>query len=193
MIFHKKVCKSNINRADLITVIALAIGLIYSTITEPLLVCFLGISTLAGMSLWRITQSIPILEYYLGGKVQFWHVVVAICSAAAFGDLLAQPADAAFLSGLEALLKSIAQQAAAAGGTPIGDDVISLIFNLLRGIFLLLVAAAALFAYNQAQQGNDWRPIATQIGLAFGIVLGLDVITFLFVGGGTATTTPTVP
>ncbi len=192
MISYKKNHRSNINRADLITLIALALGLIYSAITEPLLVCFLGVSTLAGMSLWRIMQSIPILEYYLGGKVRFWHVAVAICTASAFGGLLAQPADAAFLSGLEELLKDIAKEAASAGGTSISDDVIALTFNLLRGIFLLLVAAAALFAYNQAQQGNDWRPIATQIGLAFGIVLGLDVITFLFVGGAT-TSTPPVP
>ena len=192
MISYKKVHPSKINRADRITLIALALGLIYSTITEPLLVCFLGIGALAGMSLWRIIHSIPLLEYYLGGKVRFWHIAVAICTASAFGGLLAQPADAAFLSGLEALLKDITKEAAAAGGTSISDDVISLIFNMLRGIFLLLVAASALFAYNQAQQGNDWRPIATQIGLAFGIVLGLDVITFLFVGGAT-TPTPPVP
>lgn len=53
---------------------------------------------------------------------------------------------------------------------------------------LLLVAAASLFAYNQAQQGNDWRPIVTQVGLAFSIVIAIDVITFIFVGNGTGTT-----
>jgi hypothetical protein len=66
--------------------------------------------------------------------------------------------------------------------------VIDLIFNLIRGAFLLLVAAASLFAYNQAQQGNDWRPIVTQVGLAFAIVIAIDVVTFLFVGDGTGAT-----
>ncbi|MEQ9671088.1 MAG: hypothetical protein RLO19_22390 [Coleofasciculus sp. G2-EDA-02] len=56
-----------------------------------------------------------------------------------------------------------------------------------------LVAAAALFAYNQAQQGNDWRPIVTQIALAFGIVIALDVVTFLFIGNGTGTTARLMP
>ncbi len=68
----------------------------------------------------------------------------------------------------------------------IDDSVITLIFNLIRGVFLLLVAAASLFAYNQAQQGNDWRPIIVQIGLAFGIVIAIDIVTFLFIGTGTA-------
>ncbi|NJL40475.1 MAG: hypothetical protein HC899_29840, partial [Leptolyngbyaceae cyanobacterium SM1_4_3] len=66
-------------------------------------------------------------------------------------------------------------------------NVVGLIFNLIRGVFLLLVAAAALFAYNQAQQGNDWRPIVTQVGLAFAIVIAIDVVTFIFVGNGTGT------
>jgi hypothetical protein len=56
------------------------------------------------------------------------------------------------------------------------------VFNMIRAVFLLLVAAAGLFAYNQAQQGNDWRPIATQVALAFGIVIGLDIITLIFTG-----------
>ena len=51
----------------------------------------------------------------------------------------------------------------------------------------MLVASASLFAYNQAQQGNDWRPIVTQVGLAFAIVIAIDVITFIFIGNGTTT------
>lgn len=81
-------------------------------------------------------------------------------------------------------MKQLAQGASTAGGQSISPEVIKLIFNLIRGAFLLLVAAASLFAYNQAQQGNDWRPIVTQAALAFAIVIAIDVITFLFVGDG---------
>ncbi len=90
------------------------------------------------------------------------------------------PAHAIFLSGMEEFITQLASDSAS-GGEGISEDAIALVFNLIRAVFLLLVAAAALFAYNQAQQGNDWRPIATQVGLAFGIVLGLDVITAIFV------------
>jgi hypothetical protein len=41
-----------------------------------------------------------------------------------------------------------------------------------------LVGVAALFAYNQAQQGNDWRVIATQAGLAIGIILVIDLSSY---------------
>ncbi|MGF1676601.1 MAG: hypothetical protein ACFCUV_23425, partial [Rivularia sp. (in: cyanobacteria)] len=74
------------------------------------------------------------------------------------------------------------------GTSSIDPEAITLVFNAIRGVFLLLVGVAALFAYNQAQQGNDWRPIATQAGLAIGIILTIDVITFLFIGDGTGTT-----
>jgi uncharacterized membrane protein YidH (DUF202 family) len=98
------------------------------------------------------------------------------------------PAQAIFLSGLEQFLTNIAQQSSTGGTSAIDPQAITLVFNAIRGVFLLLVGIAALFAYNQAQQGNDWRPIATQAGLAIGIILTIDVITFLFVGNGTGTT-----
>lgn len=95
------------------------------------------------------------------------------------------PANAVFLSGLEKFVTELASQTGAGGEQSVSPEAIALVFNLIRAVFLILVGVAALFAYNQAQQGNDWRPIATQAGLAIGIVLAIDVITFLFVGDGT--------
>ena len=97
------------------------------------------------------------------------------------------PAHAIFLSGLEEFLAGIAEESSTGGASTISPEAITLVFNAIRGVFLLLVGVAALFAYNQAQQGNDWRPIATQAGLAIGIILTIDVITFLFIGDGTGT------
>ena len=74
------------------------------------------------------------------------------------------PAQAIFLSGLEQFLADIAEQSSTGGTSSIDPEAITLVFNAIRGVFLLLVGVAALFAYNQAQQGNDWRPIATQAG-----------------------------
>ena len=101
--------------------------------------------------------------------------------------ILEMPAQAIFLSGLEQFIKNIAQQSSTGGTSTINPQAITLVFNAIRGVFLLLVSVAALFAYNQAQQGNDWRPIATQAGLAIGVLLTIDVITFLFIGNGTGT------
>ncbi len=159
-------------------------SLIYFTIRNPLLIVTLGCSSIVFLSLWHVAKAIPIVERYIGCKIRFWHITTAIITSTALCSVLDSPANAVFLSGLEEFMTELAEGASAAGGEPIDPEVIELIFNLIRGAFLLLVAAASLFAYNQAQQGNDWRPIVTQVALAFAIVIAIDVITFLFIGTG---------
>jgi hypothetical protein len=126
-----------------------------------------------------LDQQLQVFNRFTKLRLRPWYILVPF-AAIAFTLNSLQPAHAIFLSGLEAFITQIASQSAA-GGAGIAAGTITLVFNIIRAIFLLLVAVAALFAYNQAQQGNDWRPIAGQIALAFGVVLGLDVITALFV------------
>ncbi|OYE03822.1 hypothetical protein [Nostoc sp. 'Peltigera membranacea cyanobiont' 232] len=180
-----------INRTDLLFILlCLAIG-IYLLATKPLFVTILGCATIVFLSIGYVIRTVPILEKYLGRKIRFWHIVAAIITVTALLDTFTTPAQAIFLSGLESFFNNLAQQSSQAGGgstSTLDANVVGLTFNLIRGAFLLLVAAASLFAYNQAQQGNDWRPIVTQVGLAFSIVIAIDVITFIFVGNGTGTT-----
>jgi hypothetical protein len=180
--------KLKINRTDLSFITLCIVVSVYMVVKEPLLMSILGCSSFVFFGFWQITLTIPILEKLIGVKIRFWHVVTAIIAVTALLNTFEMPAHAIFLSGLESFFKQIASQSSTTvGGTSIDDNTIALIFNVIRGVFLLLVGAASLFAYNQAQQGNDWRPIVTQIGLAFGIVIAIDVITFLFIGNGTAT------
>ena len=180
-----------INRIDLLFILlCLAIG-IYLLATKPIFVTILGCATIVFLSIRYVIRTVPILEKYLGRKIRFWHIVAAIITVTALLDTFTTPAQAIFLSGLESFFNNLAQQSSQAGGgstSTLDANVVGLTFNLIRGAFLLLVAAASLFAYNQAQQGNDWRPIVTQVGLAFSIVIAIDVITFIFVGNGTGTT-----
>ncbi|NDJ24350.1 hypothetical protein GS682_22410 [Nostoc sp. B(2019)] len=180
-----------INRTDLFFILlCLAIG-IYLLATKPIFVTILGCATIVFLSIGYVIRTVPILEKYLGRKIRFWHIVAAIITVTALLDTFTTPAQAIFLSGLESFFNNLAQQSSQAGGGSTGTldaNVVGLTFNLIRGAFLLLVAAASLFAYNQAQQGNDWRPIVTQVGLAFSIVIAIDVITFIFVGNGAGTT-----
>ncbi|MDF0555656.1 hypothetical protein [Kamptonema sp. UHCC 0994] len=173
-----------INPGDLLFIGICLASLVYFTIHDPLLIATLGCSSIVFLSLWHITRAIPLVERYIGCKIRFWHIATAIITSTALCSVLDSPANAIFLSGLEEFMKELAEGASSAGGEAIDPEVIELIFNLIRGAFLLLVAAASLFAYNQAQQGNDWRPIVTQVALAFAIVIAIDVITFLFVGNG---------
>jgi hypothetical protein len=171
-----------VTRSDLFCIIVcLAVGA-YLLIREPVMLAILGCASVVFLSLWYIARVV-------NGKVRFWHVVTVIVGTTALLTVFDMPAQAVFLSGLQEFFVELASQAqGSGGGETISEDVIDLIFNLIRGAFLLLVAAASLFAYNQAQQGNDWRPIVTQVGLAFAIVIAIDVVTFLFVGDGTGAT-----
>lgn len=164
--------------------------MIYLLLQDPILITVLGCASVVFISLWHLIHAVPILERYLGTKIRFWHIASLIITMTALLNTLIVPAQAIFLSGLEQFFINLAQQTSQAGGgtNTLDANVVGLIFNLIRGVFLLLVAAAALFAYNQSQQGNDWRPIVTQVGLAFAIVIAIDVVTFIFIGNGTGTT-----
>ncbi|NEO98712.1 MAG: hypothetical protein F6K58_08535 [Symploca sp. SIO2E9] len=180
--------KYKIKKTDLPFIGLCLATLVYFTVTEPILITTLGCFSIVFFGLWQIARAVPILERFLSSKIRAWHIISVIIALTGILSVWETPAQAIFLSGLEAFFKQLAKGAAAAGAQAIDDQVIVLIFNLIRGVFLLLVAAASLFAYNQAQQGNDWRPIVVQVGLAFGIVIAIDVVTFLFVGNGTGVT-----
>lgn len=174
--------------SDTTAIVLLGLSLIYLAVREPLLVTIVLSAALFFYCLNRIIHSVPYLNRLIGVKIRFWHVAGAIMALAATLSLFEMPAQAVFLSGLEQFLTNIAQQSSTSGAEGVDPQAINLVFNAIRAVFLLLVGVAALFAYNQAQQGNDWRPIATQAGLAIGIILVIDVITFLFVGDGTGNT-----
>lgn len=178
---HQFLKEHKINPGDLLFIGICLTSFAYFTACEPILIATLGCSSIVFLSLWHTAKAIPIVERYIGCKIRFWHVATAIITSTALCSVLDSPANAIFLSGLEEFMNELAEGASSAGGEAIDSEVIELIFNLIRGAFLLLVAAASLFAYNQAQQGNDWRPIVTQVALAFAIVIAIDVITFLFI------------
>jgi hypothetical protein len=181
---HQFLKEHKINPGDLLFTGICLTSFAYFTAREPILIATLGCSSIVFLSLWHTAKAIPIVERYIGCKIRFWHVATAIITSTALCSVIDSPANAIFLSGLEEFMNELAEGASSAGGEAIDSEVIELIFNLIRGVFLLLVAAASLFAYNQAQQGNDWRPIVTQVALAFAIVIAIDVITFLFIGNG---------
>jgi hypothetical protein len=175
-------------KTDINTLISLGIGLIYIAVREPLLSVIILSLGLFFHCLNQVINLIPYLNHFVRIKIRFWHVSGLIIALTATLTTFEMPAQAIFLSGLEKFLTDIAEQSSTGGTSSIDPQAITLVFNAIRGVFLLLVGVAALFAYNQAQQGNDWRPIATQAGLAIGIILTIDVITFLFIGNGTGTT-----
>ena len=169
---------SQINKLDLLFIILSITALAYLVMKEPFMLAILGCATIVYLGLYNISRAIPVIEKWINAKIQFWHVATAIIATTSLFTVLGAPAHALFLSGLETFVNTLVT----GSNSGVTAETITLIFNMIRAVFLLLVAAAGLFAYNQAQQGNDWRPIATQVALAFGIVIGFDIITLIFTG-----------
>ena len=159
---------------------------IYFAVTDTYLVTILAtVSAIFGL-LW--CWVVPSLEQYLGIQVKFRYVVIGIMTLTLLLAVIDVPAHAVFLARLEAYFKTLvagAQSYNSGSGGTVDATAVSQVFNLIRGIFLLLVVGAAIFAYTQAQQGNDWRPIIYKIGMAFGLVIAVDIVTYIFVGSGT--------
>lgn len=167
--------KFKVNNLDIICLLVCAGGLGYLAYKESLLVCLIAVGGLVFYSLNWLLQNVPIFGKKIGIKFHFWHFAVILATLMMLLSTLTMPAQALFLSGLQIFLTTTLT-----ASTDITSDQIKLTFDLIRAIFLILVGVAALFAYNQAQQGNDWRPIATQVAMAFGVVIAIDVITALF-------------
>lgn len=171
--------KHKLTTADLVVLGVLLWGIVYSAIVEPFITCLFLLAVLVFYCLNQIFQLIPPLEKWSGIKIHLWHGVLVTVAAIALLSAVELPSQALFLSGLEQYITDTVE---ATGNTDIEEGVIEAIFAAIRAIFLILAGVAGLYAYNMSQQGNDWRPIAGTVGMAFGIIFAIDVITFAFVG-----------
>lgn len=164
-----------LSNLDILCLLACSGGLVYLAVKESLLFCLFATGGLIFFSINWLLQNVPIFGKKIGIKIHFWHFAVILTALTMLLSTFTMPAQALFLSGLQTFLTTTLTSA-----TDITAAQIKLTFDLIRAIFLILVGVAALFAYNQAQQGSDWRPIATQVAMAFGIIIAIDVITALF-------------
>jgi hypothetical protein len=167
-----------LTNADLGVVCVLVAGTFYMSFTQPLLASLLLATFLFYYCANRILDLVPKISKELGLRLRLWHLCALGFALIGLLTSFPTPAGAVFLSRLETFIQGVSDD------NEVSDEAITVIFNAIRAIFLILAGVAALYAYNQSQQGNDWRPIAGQVGMAFGIVVSIDVITGLFVDGG---------
>jgi hypothetical protein len=166
-----------LKKADLPYIAVCGLTAFYLFFSQPVMMCAVAIMSAVAIAFSQGAKAIPSLEKQFRLKLRFWHIAALIMTVAALFGLLDAPAHAQFLTGLETAVTSVITES----GSGIDATVITLIFNTIRVVFLLLVVSAGIFAYNQAQQGNDWRPIITQMALGIAVVLAIDVLTRLFV------------
>jgi hypothetical protein len=175
---HRQILAAQqLKKADMPYIAVCGLTALYLSFSQPVMMCAVAVMSALAIVLSQGAKAIPSLEKRFRLRIRFWHVAALIMTVAALFGLLEAPAHAQFLTGLETAVTTVVTDS----GSGIDATVITLIFNTIRVVFLLLVVSAGIFAYNQAQQGNDWRPIITQMALGIAVVLAIDVLTRLFV------------
>ncbi|MDJ0903492.1 MAG: hypothetical protein QNJ55_32320 [Xenococcus sp. MO_188.B8] len=168
-----------IRPSDLPYTAGLAVGVVYLSINEAFFVFVLASLALVFGAMYYCAKVMPVLEETIGHRISIWHVGVLVLGLTMVLGML-QPANALFLQDLENRVTDVI----AGTGSALPADSVALIFDFLRVTFVLFVVAAGIFAFVQAQQGNDPRPIIGTIVIAFGTIMGVDVLTVLIAGAG---------
>ncbi|MDJ0903204.1 MAG: hypothetical protein QNJ55_30840 [Xenococcus sp. MO_188.B8] len=166
-----------IRPSDLPCAAGLVTGVVYLSINDAFFVFVLASLALVFGAIYYCAKVMPVLEKTIGHRISIWHVGVLVLGLTMVVGML-EPANALFLQDLENRVSDVI------GGTSSGlpADSVALIFDFLRVAFVLFVVAAGIFAFVQAQQGNDPRPIIGTIVIAFGTIMGIDVLTVLIAG-----------
>ncbi len=166
-----------IRPSDLPCAAGLVTGVVYLSINDAFFVFVLASLALVFGAIYYCAKVMPVLEKTIGHRISIWHVGVLVLGLTMVVGML-EPANALFLQDLENRVSDVI------GGTSSGlpAESIALIFDFLRVTFVLFVVAAGIFAFVQAQQGNDPRPIIGTIVIAFGTIMGIDVLTVLIAG-----------
>ena len=153
--------------------------LIYCVIREPLLTSLLIGTALPLIALKQTTKTVAWLRPY-GLTLTYWNISTLVIAFSLVFGLFHAPASAFFLSGLEDFFTTLVQGAQTGSGSTIDPTSIALFFNFIRGIFVISVVGAVIFAYNQSQNNQDWRLILNNICIAFAVVIAVDIITYVF-------------
>jgi len=177
---------SGLSRFERLSAALVGVAMIWYAFSAPdILVAFTVITVTAYFGKFLL-ELIPCFR----SQIRFQHILIFIVTTTLI-FIKARVAHAIFLSDLEAfiidLFTASNEQAGGGDNFSVNPALISLMFNVLRGIFLLAVAAATLFAISQGLRGGDWLPIVQQVVMAFAAVMALDIITLVIVGDQDAT------
>ena len=106
-------------------------------------------------------------------------LAVAVILSAFWLDYFAVPAQAQFFGKAEDFFKNTLTQGADAGNT---QPAVSLVFNVLRALYLLYIAVALIGVVNAVRKDEDWQSIARTPLLVVVAVTIADVLTGFIIG-----------
>ncbi len=159
--------------------IACAVFLIVISLKSPVLLFCLLAGSLMALVIQQVGQQVN-----LSNKQRILLQILALGTILSLFwlDYFAAPAQAQFFSKAETFFKTnLTQGTTDAGGT---QTAVSLVFNVLRAIFLLYIAVSLIGVVNAVRKDEDWQSIARTPLLVVIAVVVADVLTGFIIGDG---------
>lgn len=157
----------------------IACGVFVSVISlkSPILLFCLVFGSLVAVVMQQIGQQVNLPKRYLL-LLQIFAIAVILC--AFWLDYFANPAQAQFFRKAEDFFKNNLTQGA--GGDSNTQAAVSLIFNVLRAIYLLYIAVSLIGVINAVRKDEDWQSVARTPLLVVVAVTIADVLTGFVIG-----------
>ncbi|WP_337885748.1 hypothetical protein [Fischerella thermalis] len=162
--------------------IACAVFLSVISLKSPILIFCLVFGSLSAVLLHKIGQQFNLPKRYI---ILLQMLGLAIIFSAFWLDYFADPAQAQFFRKAEDFFKNTLTQGAATGSNT--QAAVSLVFNVLRALYLLYIAVSLIGVINAVRKDEDWQSVARIPLLVVVAVTIADVLTG-FVIGDTNTT-----
>jgi uncharacterized membrane protein len=165
--------------------IACAVFLSVISLKNPILLFCLITGSLVTIVIQQVGQQVNLptrsLRDVSRSRILFQVLAAALLLSCFWLDYFAAPAQAQFFKGAEDFFKKTLTQGSN-NNSP--QDAISLIFNVLRAIYLLYIAISLVGIINAVRQDDDWQSVARIPLLVIIAVTIADVLTGFVIGNG---------
>ncbi|WP_414526591.1 hypothetical protein [Nodularia chucula] len=154
-----------------------AVFLSVISFTSPMLLFCLLASGLISMILQQIGQQLHLSKRWV---ITLQILAISVILSIFWLDYFALAAHAQFFGRAENFFRNTLTQDA--GGDANGQTAVSLIFNVLRAIYLLYIAVSLIGVINAVRKDEDWQSIARIPLLVVVAVTVADVLTGFVIG-----------
>ncbi|TBR62018.1 hypothetical protein B4U84_10110 [Westiellopsis prolifica IICB1] len=157
--------------------IACAVFLSVISLKSPILLFCLVFGSLVAVVIHKIGHEVNLPKRYL---ILLQILGVALIFSLFWLDYLAEPAQAQFFKKAEDFFKNTLTQGADTGNNT--QAAVSLVFNVLRALYLLYIAVSLIGVMNAVRKDEDWQSIARTPLLVVVAVTIADVLTGFVIG-----------
>ena len=174
-----KINNNSLNLKDKISSVICLFGLIYVGFNEPRVMTVFAFTTITTVALLSLADLVSYRLFNWKLKLKKWHFLAVALGITLCLTGFEAPSHAVLFEAVEEAMTDVLT----ATGDTVDEEVITGLFTFFRIVVILAFVGGAILAIVQALQGSDWRPIANMMGIGVGVVLSIEVLSNLILGG----------